>query len=85
MLIYNLCPAQAPPDQPYIPYADGESPFTRQQWEQAGFEVIAFDRNDSAAARELAHLLGWDLPSEGEPGMDLERGLFAWYTLVRRR
>ena len=29
-LIYNLCPAQAPPDQPYIPWADGRCPFDRR-------------------------------------------------------
>jgi SAM-dependent methyltransferase len=80
-LIYNLCPAPAPPDKPYIPWADGRSPFPRELLEREGFEVLAFDRDDSAEARRMAHALGWDAPG----GMDLERDLFATYTLLRRR
>ena len=85
MLVYNLFPAQAPSDKPYIPWADGRSPFSRAQWEAAGFEVIAFDVNDDAAIRALARALGWDQPVEGEPGMDLEHDLFALYSLFRKR
>src|SRR5262249_16791586 len=40
VLVYNLFPAQAPADKPYIPWADGRSPFSRAQWEAAGFKVI---------------------------------------------
>jgi hypothetical protein len=73
-LIYNLCPAPAPPGKPYIPWADGRSPFTRSTWESAGFEILAFDADDTAAARAMARALGWD-----------EKDLFSTHKLVRRR
>jgi len=80
-LVYNLSPAPAPPGKPYIPWADGRSPFSRELWERAGFDVIAFDRDDSKAARAMGHALGWDAPG----GMDLEKDLFGTYTLARRK
>jgi hypothetical protein len=81
-LIYNLSPAPAPPDKPYIPWADGRSPFAETALRATGFEVIAFDRDDSPQARAMAHALGWDA---GEQPMDLEKDLFATYTLARKR
>ncbi len=82
VLIYNLCPAPAAPGKPYIPWADGRCPFARAAWEQAGFRVLEFDRDDSEAARAMAHALGWDA---GEGGMVLERDLFATWSLFERR
>ncbi len=82
VLIYNLCPAPAAPGKPYIPWADGRCPFARAAWEQAGFRVLEFDRDDSEAARVMAHALGWDA---GEGGMVLERDLFATWSLFERR
>lgn len=79
VLVYNLCPAPAPPDKPYIPWADGRSPFPREMWEGAGFKVVAFDAKDDEAARAVGKALGWD-----KDGMDLEKDLFAWYTLVQK-
>lgn len=84
LLIFNICPAMAPPDRPFIPWADGRSPFSREAFEKAGFKVLRFDQVDDAAVRAQGRILGWDLPEDGEPGMDLERDLFAWYTLVER-
>jgi hypothetical protein len=84
MLIFNICPGQAPADKPYIPWADGRSPFSVEQWKKAGFVVKVIDRVDDAEVRTMAKRLGWDLPEDGEPGMDLEHDLFAWYTLVER-
>jgi SAM-dependent methyltransferase len=81
-LIYNLAPAPAPPDKPYLPWADGRSPFPLDTMKAEGFEVIAFDRDDSAAARTMGHALGWDA---GEQPMDLEKDLFGMYTLARRK
>jgi hypothetical protein len=81
VMIYNLCPAPAPPGKPYIPWADGRCPFARPLLEAAGFEVVAFDRDDSPAARAMGHALGWDA---GDHPMDLEHDLFATYTLLRR-
>lgn len=78
-LIYNLCPAPAPDDKPYIPWADGRCPFPRDMWEKAGFRVIAFDVNDDAPARAMARALGWD-----SSGMDVDHDLFAWYSVFQR-
>jgi hypothetical protein len=81
VLIYNLCPAPAPPDKPYIPWADGRCPFPREMWTAAGFKVVVFDRDDSPAARAMGHALGWD---EGEGGMKLDSDLFATWSLFQR-
>jgi hypothetical protein len=81
MLIYNLAPAPAPPGKPYIPWADGRSPFARELFERVGFRVIAFEVDDTAAARAMAHALGWD---RGPEAMDLARDLFGQYTLVAK-
>jgi hypothetical protein len=81
-LIYNLAPAPAPPDKPYIPWADGRSPFSEAALRATGFEVIAFDRDDSPPARAMGHALGWDA---GEQPMDLQKDLFATYTMARKR
>lgn len=76
-LLYNLCPKQNPPELPYIPWADGRSPFAEETFRAAGFEVVAFDVVDDEAIRALAHALGWD------SDMKLDE-LFAHYTLARR-
>ena len=81
LLIYNLSPAQNPPDQPFLPWADGRCPFARELLEQAGFAVLRYDHEDTPAARAMARALHWD---QGPQPMDLERGLFAHVTLLRR-
>lgn len=81
VMIYNICPAPAPADKPYIPWADGRCPFSRKMLQSAGFKILAFDKDDSKAVREMAHALGWD---QGERGMDLEKDLFAHFTLLRK-
>jgi SAM-dependent methyltransferase len=81
VLIYNLCPAPSSSDKPFIPAADGRSPFDRSVWEAAGFRVLAFDKDDSTAARALARALEWD---RGEGAMDPEKDLFALFTLVEK-
>ena len=80
-VIYNFCPPKAPADKPYIPWAEGESPFTKEQFEEAGFEVLEWNVVDDKPARDLGRLLSWDT----EGGMDLENGLFAWYTIARKK
>jgi hypothetical protein len=80
-MIYNLCPAPAPPGRPYIPWADGRCPFPVEMWLSAGFKVIEFDKDDSETARKMGHALGWD---QGPSPMDLEKDLFASYTLVEK-
>lgn len=81
LMIYNICPAPAPPDKPYIPWADGRCPFSRKLLESAGFNIIALDRDDSKAVRDMARAFGWD---KGSYAMDLEKDLFAHYTLLQR-
>lgn len=80
-VIYNFCPPKAPDDKPYVPWADGECPFSKEQLDQAGFEVLEYDVVDDQQARQLGSLLGWDL----EGGMNLEKDLFAWYTIARKK
>lgn len=81
VLIYNLSPAPSKPGEPYKPWADGRSPFPKSLWESAGFKVVAFDVSDDAAARDMARALGWD---KGPAPMDVEKDLFALYTLVEK-
>ena len=75
--IYNLAPAQG---KPYLPMADGRCPWSRELLQAAGFEVLAYDADDSTRARQMGHLLEWD--SDGD---DLKKNLFATYTLLRRK
>ncbi|MBL8516843.1 MAG: hypothetical protein JNM76_07715 [Betaproteobacteria bacterium] len=82
LLIYNLAPAQAPANKPYLPWADARSPFTKKQFETAGFKVVALDVNDDNYAREMGRRLGWDKTAKGEVRPDYEKDLFALYTLV---
>jgi hypothetical protein len=50
--------------------------------EDAGFMVLAFEKDDTPAARAMARSLGWD---KGEDAMDVENDLFAQFTLCRKR
>ncbi len=77
-VIYNLYPAQNPPDERYLPHATGGCPFERGLLERVGFEVLELDRDDTEAARRMARALGWD------EQMDLEHDLFGMYTILRR-
>ncbi len=81
VLIYNFCPAPSPPGSPYKNWADGRCPFSRDLWEKAGFRVLAFDQDDSRAARAIGHALGWD---QGPSPIDLKSDLFAMYSLMQR-
>jgi hypothetical protein len=81
VLVYNICPAPSPPDKPFIPWSDGRSPFSRAQWEAAGFRVLAFDEDDAEAIRALGRALGWD---QGEDAMDLVNDLSVLFTLAER-
>lgn len=84
LLIYNLAPAQAPANKPYIPWADARSPYTRKQYESAGFKVLAIDVNDDEFARDMGRKLGWDRNAKGEVRADFEKELFALYTIVTK-
>ena len=81
VVIYNLSPAQAPADQPYLPWADGEYPFDWGVTKLAGFEILARDIKDDAAARALFLSLGYD---NGSGLAGLEADLFTHVTVLRR-
>lgn len=77
-MIYNLHPAEGLPDEPYKPWSDGRSPFAKELCERIGFEVLAFDRDDTEFARTMGTTLGW------AEQMDFEKDLFGTYTLLRK-
>jgi SAM-dependent methyltransferase len=81
LMIFNLGPAPNAPKEPYRPMADIRCPFPHDALKAAGFVVEAFDRDDTRAAREMGVDLGWN---KGEGAMDLEKDLFASYSLLRK-
>lgn len=82
-LIYNLSPAQNPPGKPYKQMADGVCPYSKEQFEKAGFEVLSLDASDDGPARAMGHVLEWD--QQPHFPWNLETELFSHYTLVRRK
>jgi SAM-dependent methyltransferase len=74
-IAYNIAGAF----NPERPSTDGRSPFDKDALEKAGFTVLAFDTNDDAPIRALGAALGW----QKDMG-DLEKNLFALYTVVQR-
>jgi len=84
LVIYNLYPKPAGPSAKYKPMADGRSPFSREQYEKAGFKIVAFDAEDHAFARKIGKLLKWDQNEKAETIDDLDSNLFALVTVVAR-
>jgi hypothetical protein len=81
MLIYNIGQRQDPAK--VRPANDPRSPFTRAEFEAAGFEVLALDADEGPATRRMGRALGWAAePSAGGMG-DLETNLFAMSTAAR--
>ena len=78
-IVYNLSPAQNPPDKEFLPMADGRFPFDRALAEKVGFEVVAFDVNDDTFARAMGLAYGWGSKEE------MEKGIFAHYTILRKK
>jgi hypothetical protein len=75
LVIYNLSGAL----DPSRPATDGRSPFAIEDFERAGFTVLAFDAHDDASAPAMGQALGW------AKGMgDLNANLFARFTVVQR-
>ena len=78
-MIYNICPAPTPEDKPFVTWTDGRSPFTRDQLAAAGFQVIAFDVDDTDFVREMGRRLHWDRGADADgprsrPVGDLHHG-----------
>lgn len=82
LLIFNICPARTPTGPKYVPWSDGRCPFSREMLEKNGFEVVAFDVDDTAAVQAQARALGWD---KGPQPMNVEKDLYALYSLMRRK
>jgi SAM-dependent methyltransferase len=81
LMVYNIYPAANAPGKPYRSWADGRSPFSPPQYQQAGLRVLAFDVDDTEAVRAFGHALDWE---HEDPPMDLEHDLFASYTLLEK-
>lgn len=81
-VIYNICPAQNPPDKEYIPWADGKSPWSREEFAAAGFDVLEFDVEDQAWVLDCFGKLGYlgDKPREQSA-----KEYFCWYTVLKRK
>lgn len=82
VMIYNICPPQAPPEEKYIPWADGRCPFDRELMESAGFEVLALDVDDAAKLHPIWMALGLNGKEDAE---GLKKSIFAHYTVLRRK
>ncbi len=78
-VIYNVYGVQNPPGERYLPMATGGCPFERGLLEDVGFEVVAYDQDDTPVLREMAQRLGWD---EGEK--DGLEGYFGMVTILRK-
>lgn len=81
VVFYNLGGRPPAEGEAYNPPTDIASPWSKTEYEDIGFEVLALDTDDSTVARRYAHALGWDADGRG---MVLERDLFASYTVLRR-
>jgi len=81
-MVYNISPKQNPDDQPYLPHADGRCAFEREAIEKAGFEVLEYDRDDSAAVCEQWMKFGYD---DGKGLEHLKETTFAWVTIARKK
>ena len=79
-MIYNIGLGEAGEGEDYVAMRDIHDPFPPEAWEAAGFELVAYDVDDSEAARAVGRGLDWD---EGERAMDLDE-LFGRYTIARR-
>ncbi|MBX3386516.1 MAG: hypothetical protein KF768_08085 [Phycisphaeraceae bacterium] len=74
VVIYSIGPA---PD-PAKPWSDIANPWPRDAWQAAGFEVLAYDADETDSARAIGKALGW------ESSMDLDADLFGVYSIYRR-
>lgn len=76
LVIYNI----SNKFDPARPATDGRSPFSREQFEKANFEVLSLDTNDDIGIRALARALQWD--RQVTDGLE---SFFALYTIVRKK
>jgi len=79
-LVYNIGGA-GPELWEQFPASDFSCPFTTEQWEAAGFELIANNMDDDEPMREVAKALFLD---RGPNGINLETQMYATYTIARK-
>ncbi|MFI4898281.1 MAG: hypothetical protein ACIARR_10695 [Phycisphaerales bacterium JB059] len=79
-IVYNIGGA-GPELWDQFPASDFSCPFTREQWEAAGFEVIADNTMDSEPMRAVGKAIFLD---RGPNGISLETQMYAAYTLVKK-
>lgn len=84
LIIYNLYPKPPVGKAAYNPQADARSPYTREQYEKAGLQVLALNVEDHAMARSMGRVLRWDRNDKGEVTSDLENNLYAMFTIVAK-
>jgi hypothetical protein len=77
-LIYNFHPKRTEPGKKYITWSDGRCPFERSVVTNAGFEILAFDEDDTEFAHAMATAFGWNQQ------MDLDKDFRATYTLLKK-
>ncbi|MGH7243231.1 MAG: hypothetical protein ACREJD_07430 [Phycisphaerales bacterium] len=82
MLVYNIAPAQAPADKPYLPMADGRFPFDRAAAEKVGFEVLAFDQVDDEVMHKYWFVY---FPDPEMTPENLKESIFTHYTVLRKK
>lgn len=78
-LIYNLHPRRTEPGEKYITWSDGRCPFEQKLLTDTGFEIVAFDQDDTEFAHAMATAFGWDKQ------MDLDENFRATYTLLKKK
>jgi hypothetical protein len=78
-VVYNLSPAQNPPDKDFLPMADGRFPFDQDLSQKIGFDVLAFDVDDDDFAQAMGLAYGWGTADE------MKKTIFAHYTIMRKR
>ncbi|MFO0862045.1 MAG: hypothetical protein U0570_15995 [Phycisphaerales bacterium] len=82
MIVYNIAPAQNPPDKAFLPMADGRFPFDRAAAEKAGFEVLAFDQVDDDVMHKYWFVF---FPDPDMTAEKLKESIFTHYTVLRKR
>jgi len=69
-VVYNVFSSASPRAR----WSQAGPPFSRRSWRRAGFELVAFDQDDTVAARAMARALRW--PDAGD--------IRASFTLARK-
>ncbi len=80
-VIYNLYPQPGGPDEPYKPWASGACPFAKDLVRSVGFEVVAWNVDDSAKAQAMGRALGWN---DGMSDEEYATNFNGMFTVLRK-